>query len=197
MPDIPDPLIQRVEKPADWNGRLPFDALMITLKKGSTTTWHLVTHTAAGWFVSPSLGVDDNHSHCSFDSTSPYDNRLAIAYACTVGGTSQAYKLFSMFCGVDASGRPGCGRVVISAHNNVHAGSPEGGTDTTHDTVSCKPTFANDTISLEAVDPDDDGAATYKHELAACTSTHYPLDAHAYKVASAGSWRFDSAGRWR
>jgi hypothetical protein len=198
MPDLPDPLINRVQKAAEWKGRLPVDALQTYVRSGE---WHIAGHTAAGWFDSPLLGVEQSHSHCSIDSVSVFGTtRLSIAYLCTVGERSSAEKLFTMLCGVDSKGRLGCARMVIVAHNTVHRGGKDGGSDTIHNTLSCKPTFHDDTIALEPWDRDDDVApeTTVRKELTPCVpETEFPLSAASFSVGSAKSVRFDEAGRWR
>jgi hypothetical protein len=194
MPDMQDPLINPVQKPAEWKDRLPIDGLQTYVRSGE---WRIAAHTAAGWFDSPALGAEQSHSHCSLDSTAVYGTtRLAIVYLCSVGESSSAAKLFAMMCGVDSKGRPGCGTVVMSAHNVVH----RGGTDTVHDTVSCKATFHDDTIALEPKEPEDEGAdgpTKFRHELEPCATTEFALSASTYPTTGAKSRRFDEAGRSR
>lgn len=199
MPDLPDAISTPVTSTAEWKDRFPIDEVHAAVRGNA---WRLVAHTAAGWFVSPALGGGDGQSHCYVESATVYGQRVAIGFGCSVGGvngSNNADKLFSLYCGVDAAGRPGCGSTVISAHNNVHQGSKGGGTDTVHDTISCLPSFQDDAITLAAVEPaDDDGGATFKHELAPCVpETQFPLSAHSYSTRSAKSLRFNANGRWR
>ena len=196
MPDLPDPLMTPVKTAAEWKDRFPIDEVHAAIRGHA---YRLVAHTAKGWFYSPELGSDEGR--CFVESATVYGNRVAIGYGCSVGGanaSNSADKMFSLYCGVDETGRPGCGGVVISAHNLVHRGSKEAGTDLVHDTISCKPSFHDDLIALEAVDPPDDEGAPFTHELAPCVpETKLALSAHAYSTRGAKSRRFDALGRFR
>lgn len=182
--------------------RVPFEE-----KPGSYETgpWHLAAHTSQGWFLSPQLGIDQNRSTCEVTDATPVENqpdpraprRLGIVYSCMVGRFDWAEKNFALLCGLDATGRPGCGRVLISANNNVHRGGKESGADTVYDTLSCAPSFRVDAIALSPTPPDDSlEGATFRHKLGACPAvTRFDLSAPRYPIGGRAPL-FDMTGRW-
>lgn len=128
--------------------------------------WGLAGHTAAGWFVSPRLGTQANRTGCEVVSAQPSGPRVAIVYRCGVGRFDWASRSFLLLCGVDGTGRVGCGRADLSAEVNVHQGGKEDGTDVVTHRRSCTFSVADDVVTLAAQAPVVDLADGAKHELA-------------------------------
>ena len=156
--------------------------------------------------MSPQLGISQNHSSCWVNQDVSDDNvhivgtRLSIVYSCNVGKWTSAFKRFALLCGVDHSGRIGCGSGVTVELTIVNHGTKETGTEIEHDdALACAPHFAHDTISLSQATAPHFGMPGSIHHvdwIGACARpTHFDLGG-PYRVTVAAPPLFDDAGRW-
>ncbi len=167
---------------------------------GEHMQYRLAAQTTAGWFTSGQLGLSQNRNRCYFTSVSGGPSRFVIQYKCDVGRFNWASKEFQLLCGVDATGRPACGRTLLGAQRNVHrGGKSESATDVIYDTMSCAGQVRADTVLVvpRKVERDADDTTPHIHKLAKCAgATHFPLGGPYPPGAHAPPPLFDDAGAW-
>jgi hypothetical protein len=165
-----------------------------------TAEYRLAAHTSAGWFMSGQLGVSENRDICHVTSVARAGSRIAIEYSCDVGRFDWASKDHLLLCGVDATGRPACGRTLVGARHNAHrGGKSDAATDVIYDTLSCGTKIDGDTVKLvpRKVKRRVGDEARHVSKLAKCGgTTRFPLGGAYVAGTHLPPPVFDWAGRW-